>query len=509
MISKNTFWERQPRMKKSNTLDLSIPQRQSIWAIIFIILKFIKSFARQAWVIFIPIVFGSSRSNNSWDTWEIVIAAMGVFSAIWSVAAYFRYYYNLSDSELIIKKGILNKSNINIPYERIQSVNFKQNFLHQILNVTEVAIDTAGSGEKEIQIDALTLENAKYLRKEILERKKIEVADISIEEEEIKKEIILSLSNSDLLKVGLTQNHLKPVSLAIGFVFSMYIYSWQLDLDPRELLKNAYLFYEGLAIIQLILLVLILVATSVAYSVITTFLNHANLSFSRSNDKFQLTQGLLTRKEIAAMDRKIQFLEWGQNLLQRTFGFYRLGFEQAGAKSLKERFSNFKIPGCTSEQINFVKKAWLPNTESKGIAEGVSIHMFYYELRYIIFGFGTVLSLQAYFELYEAFTIVAGAMVLSIISNWLRYKKKKFSFDKHQLFISGGGLGFKYTLMPTYKIQNISITQNPYQWRRQLASVNIYTAAGALQIPFISELRAKELLDYFIYQVEGSKKAWM
>jgi putative membrane protein len=58
-------------------------------------------------------------------------------------------------------------------------------------------------------------------------------------------------------------------------------------------------------------------------------------------------------------------------------------------------------------------------------------------------------------------------------------------------------------------VQNIIIQQNPYQWRRQLATLRVYTAAGSLIIPFISEKRAQELLDFFIYQVENSRKPWM
>jgi len=497
-------------MKKNSKIELTQPQRQSIWAIIFIILKFLRSFVRQAWVIFIPIVLGRGRASSGWDTWEIAIAAMGVFSTIWSIIAYFRYYYNLTESELVIRKGILNKSNINIPYERIQSVNFKQNFLHQILNVTEVAIDTAGSGEKEIQIDALTIEDAKSLRAEILERKKLEntTPEIEITQSE-ETESILTLSTSDLVKVGLTQNHLKPVSLVIGFIFSMYIYSWQLDLDPREIMRNTYSFFEGLSLIQSILLIILLVFFSVLYSVITTFLNHSNLSFFRKDKKFQLTQGLLTRKEIAAIDRKIQFMTWGQNLLQKAFGFFHISFEQAGAKSLKERINNFKIPGCRTEQIQYVRDAWMQNPSEIQDTEGVSIHMFYYSLRYIIFGFGSLMALQIYFESYKVLTFFFLLMIYSIYTSWLRYKKKRFSYDHNQLYISGGGLGFKFALMPTFKIQNVSINQTPYQWRRNLATVRIFTAAGALSIPFVTTKRAKDLLNFFIYQVEKSKKPWM
>ncbi len=498
-------------MKKNSTTKLFTPQRQSKLAIIFIVLKFLKAFVGQAWIFVIPLILGRGRSTNGWEMWELAIAGMGVFSTIWSVIAYFRYYYNLSDTELIIKKGILKKTNINVPYERIQSVNFKQNFLHQFLNVTEVTIDTAGSGEKEIQIDALTLENAKALRTEILKRKKSEPVDDAIfEEEAIEKENILTLSTSELLKIGITQNHFKPVGLLIGLIFSTFAYSWQIDIGPEDLFRNVYSFLEDRSFVQSVIIGILLVLFSVIYSIVMTFLNHSNLTFFRSGDKFQLNQGLLTRKEVAAIDKKIQYISWGQNLLQRFFSFYELSFQQAGAKARKQRMkNNFRIPGCTSDKINIVKKEWLGSDETPLAKEGVSIHIFYYSLRWLLGIFGVIIIISIVDQRYSGAIIFGLILIYLIYISWLSYKKKKFVINDQQLFISGGGLGFRYALMPTFKIQNISIEQNPYQWRRKLATVKVYTAAGALEIPYITEQRAQEIMDYLLYNVERSKKAWM
>jgi putative membrane protein len=499
-------------MKKSEQIDLSIPQRQSILAIIFIILKFLRAFIGQAWIIIIPLFLGRGNSFSSgWETWELAVAGMGVFSAIWSVIAYFRYYYSLSDEELIIQKGILRKTDVNVPYERIQSVNFKQNFLHQILNVTEVAIDTAGSGEKEIQIDALTLQNAKTLRAEILRRKKNEASEAyQDQDEEIVVENILTLTNTELFKVGLTQNHFKPVGLIVGLIFSSFAYSWQLDIEPQDIMRNIYSFLEDRSFLQSIGIAVLLVIFSVIYSIVTTFLNHANLSFFRNDDKFQLNQGLLTRKEVAAVDRKIQYISWGQNILQRLLGFYQLSFQQAGANAVKQRIkNNFRIPGCTEDKIDFVKSEWLGKVENTSDQKGVSIHYFYYSLRWIVGLFGLAIAANLFFDRPKTGIFLVLLMIYSVYVTWLSYRKKKYAINSKHVQISGGGLGFKHLLMPTYKIQNVAIQQSPYQWRRKLASLRIYTAAGALEIPFISEERASKLMDRLLYDVERSNKPWM
>ena len=165
-------------MTKKNSLSFSDPQRQSEWAIIFIILKFLRRFLMQIWPILAAVALGRSR-NSEFDTFELVIAGLGVFSLISSILAYFRYYFHISDKELVIQKGILKKVRLDLPFDRIQSVNFSQNFLHQLLNVTAVEIESAGSDQKELKIDALQIPVADKLREELLKRKGQVIVDSS------------------------------------------------------------------------------------------------------------------------------------------------------------------------------------------------------------------------------------------------------------------------------------------------------------------------------------------
>ena len=502
-------------MKKSETIDLTIPQRQSQWAIIFIILKFFRAFVSQAWLLLIPIVLGRNSSSSGWSKWELGIAAAGVFSTIWSIISYFKFYFNLTDTEVVIRKGVIQKSNINIPYERIQSVNFKQNFLHQMLNVTEVVMDTAGSVQKEIQIDALSWDHANALRNEILKRKKVthnssKIDADDIAESEIIENEILSLSFMDLFKVGLTQNHLKLAGLIIGFFFSMWIYAWEFEMDPIDVVRNAYSFVEDRSIIESTGLFILLAIFSILYSIVTTFLNHYNLRFFRVENKFHLTQGLLTRKEVAATDKKIQYITWGQNILQRIIGFFQLRFDQAGSVAINEKGKySFKIPGCSDEQINYVQAEWLGEKYDPKNLQSITIHYFYYSLRWLIGIFTIVIGANLYLGIYKSAVFLTLLFIYLTYMTWLSYKKKKYVADEKYLYISGGGFGFKYVLMPTFKIQNVRIDQSPYQWRRKLATLKIFTAAGALEIPYITEQKATELMDFLLYQVERSKKAWM
>ena len=84
--------------------------------------------------------------------------------------------------------------------------------------------------------------------------------------------------------------------------------------------------------------------------------------------------------------------------------------------------------------------------------------------------------------------------------------KTQYSFNNSELYIGGGILGMRHSLLPAYKIQNITIEQTPYEWSRGLASLRIDTAAGKVIIPFVKYKKAGALLDRLIYKVEKTQK---
>ena len=75
--------------------------------------------------------------------------------------------------------------------------------------------------------------------------------------------------------------------------------------------------------------------------------------------------------------------------------------------------------------------------------------------------------------------------------------------------VRGGLFGDKAETLPIIKLQNVEVNQSPYQRRKALANVKIYTAAGSVTIPYISHYKAVELADYLLYKTESSHKKWM
>ncbi|MCZ2338591.1 MAG: PH domain-containing protein, partial [Chitinophagales bacterium] len=151
---------------KKNEFDFSVPHRQAAFAIIMILYKTIKLMVKQFFPVILVILIGGSK--NKTDFLFLAVVIISALSAIFAIINYYKTYFYVKNHELFIQSGIFKKKNTSIPFERIQTINFEQHFLHQIFSVLSIKIDTAGSEKTEFEFDAIEVNKAKALRDMIL-----------------------------------------------------------------------------------------------------------------------------------------------------------------------------------------------------------------------------------------------------------------------------------------------------------------------------------------------------
>src|SRR5688500_12526237 len=211
----------------TETTDFYQPQRQSPKAIVLILLKYIRIVVRQVWPILL-IVLINPRSGKGIMIISIVLAVVFI-SLIYSILAYTRYYFFIQNNELCVRSGVFRKTVLNVPFDRIQSVDFKRNIVHQFLDVVSVQIDTAGSKGSELELDAIDQKRAEELREIVLAYKREKIASTVTDRElppdipAIREvpELILSLSTRDLMKVGISENHLRTAAIIFAFFIGL------------------------------------------------------------------------------------------------------------------------------------------------------------------------------------------------------------------------------------------------------------------------------------------------
>jgi putative membrane protein len=108
----------------------------------------------------------------------IVVFAITLFAA-WLIYANFKFC--LGDDSLKIKRGILDKEEVAIPYRQIQDVDIKRDLSFQMLGLSRIVILTAGheddkpgDDESEGILPALDKDLAEWMQAELLKRANVQ-----------------------------------------------------------------------------------------------------------------------------------------------------------------------------------------------------------------------------------------------------------------------------------------------------------------------------------------------
>ncbi len=498
------------------TEEFSQPSRQSIWAIIMIIQKRISVIFRQIWpIIIVFLIGGNGAGRREYFLYATIVIAL--LSMIWSVISYFKYYFYIQQDELIIEKGVLSKTRLNIPFDRIQSVNFQQNIIHQMLQIIKVEIDTAGSSGNEFALDALSVAEAHRLRDIILARKAEteeqsaahdEPYSAKVIQEYEPEELVLQLSVPDLIKVGISQNHLRS-GLVIFFAGSWIMSQLhEVGFDFESQFESYFENAIAMGLVATLVIIVFFLLVSFIISLIRTVFTHYNLQMWRVGSKYRIVRGLFTRKETSAVDSKIQIIEWADNPLKRLFKYYDVRLKQASSTAVTAKQS-IMIPGCQPAQIDQLKTNWLGSPALNGLEhQGISIHYFYRRILYRVL-FSLLLSTGLYIS--ESWLFWPSLLLLPfyLVTSWIAYQKITYAINHEVLNTTRGVFGNWNSIMPLYKIQSVVLNQTPYQLRRDLATISVMTASGKLKIPYVELSLAQQLKDYLLYRIESDQRDWI
>jgi len=502
-------------MKKNDPTSFFEPQRQSTGAIVVFIYNFFVRILRGFWPVLLVLFFrsGQKQSNTELLLNSVVIIGGGA-SLILSIISYFRYFYHLEEDQLVIQKGVFNQSRVKLPFERIQNINIEQNVLHRLLNVVSLRIDSAGSKGSEVSIEALGRPKAEAIRQYVLTQKREARGEASASEEQeefaLPQSMVLQLDMGDLIRVGVTQNHLRTAGIIVGTIFG-FVFTLADALGEDfwdQLVEKWQSLSLGIGIFTSLALVLIFVAFVI--TLVRTITRHYNLRFYEDRDGFTLKEGLFNQRETALRKEKIQVVRWKDNPLRRALGIFVLQIRQATSGG-GGRSDQVTIPGCQIEQVNDVVFSSFPGIDTVDYrAHQIDAAYLWWYFRYV-----GLLPLLLFTGLWigtgELRFIIPAVGIPVFAFFYLRgyYRRYRLKVASEYLRIDSGVIGHSYLVMPIFKVQSIVVQQSFYQRRKGLADVVLYSAGGSERIPFLPVAKAHALRDYVLYRVEKSTRSWM
>jgi putative membrane protein len=493
--------------------DFSIPQRQSPKGILLFFGLTFKKIVKTIWPVFVLIILKSSSLNNQKQAvFYAIIALFFIILIVNAILSYLNYYFYIKNEELVVEKGYLKKIKISIPLDRIQTINTHQNFIQQLLHVVALEIDTAGTSQQELKFHALTKEVAEalQLKLSVFSSHRSVVSNDTENSYISDKKTILQISTTDLIKVGISENHLKSLLLIYLFVNGIYqqlhdFFKTALDTASEQaggfLEKSGMLFITFLAIFFLGMLIV--------FSVLLVILQYFDLNFSRQDGAFVLKSGLLNKKDIVIPYSKIQLISWETNPIRKWMNFVSVYITQASNSQVKKKQAII-IPGCSNLHLQNILSEIFPDTDTSEWTKHNSHPMYFIRLwifRIFIISIPLLIFMYSYWQTYIAILVW---IFVSAFLSYLSYQKRYFKINPQILHTAKGTIEQEFSLFFNYKIQTIQFKQNFFQRRRKLASIAIFISGGKrIRIPYIQEELAGELYNYLLYCTESGHKKWM
>lgn len=505
--------------KNSSENPFPEPSRQDPAAIFIQIVDFVRKLVIQFFPVLLVFFFaGSGRIELIFLVFAL---ATGVISIFLSILHYFRFYFHVQKDALIISKGLLNRTHSSIPFDRIQVINFEASVIHRTLNVVKVVVETAGSKSSESEISAMKKADAIAMRDYLLAMKEEVGGEDSVETDELTMDgeiktsgyakSVFSLGIIDLIKIGITNNHLKTawaIVALVGYYISQY---WVYFDDPEELpfLGSFIGLFDSLVLSFVVVSVVGLLAIAVLLSVIITIIRHYGLNVVEVKGGLKVSAGLFNQREYSARNNKLQIFYWNTNPFRKLAGIYSATMSQASSEDgLGSQSIN--IPGCNDSQVAMLRDQFFgdvslePNIIFKPDKRIMG--------RYFIF-FGIIPISALFFGLYlwfdswffEVFLLLPAVFLMI----WIFYKKFELRLTDEVLFIKTGIIEDVWKLIFLYKVQSIQLSQTPYMQQRDLVNLRFYTAAGSVSIPYIALEEAKTIRDFVLYKVESTRKSWI
>ena len=494
-----------------NKPDLSQPTRQSIKGLAIIFLQSIRQAISAFWALIAVVVL---QRNIFQDMDKIVFGLILIFILLiaHTILYYLNFYFYVNENEFILKKGYLRKKVLTIPFERIQSINTKQNIIQQALDVVALEIDTAGTAGKELKIHALEEPFAKALS-EILSQKK---ETVSLDEEAAQteqkhgeKKLVLKLQPKDLLRIGISENHLQTGLIILAFGYQIFHQVQEIFEDKANEYSNEFLsFLSASSLALIIFLVIFFAIVAILFSLFRTLIKYYDFKLTKTDNSYLVEAGLLNKRNVVLPHNKIQQLNWEINPLKKLFGIYKLVFKQAVSMQTN-KIKVVDAPGCLSRHLELLK------SDLFGEDQLTDSHKFFSNFHYfrVNWGFsGWLPVILATAFLYDQWIFWLSAFVWLLITcgyNYLVLKKRYFQINNKQVRVSSGAVSQKWQQMELYKIQSVEFKQSIFHKPRGLASLQLMNASGSITIPFIDESLAKQIYDYLLYHTETSHKAWM
>ena len=467
----------------------------------------------------------------------IPVAILMIISV--AVLRYWFFRFRVTEDRILIRQGILKKTVLDLPMDRIQAVNIRRSLTDRLLGLVTVSVDTAGSGAVEAVIPSVKSALADRIRVQVAAARRAGLASgkavpplgqpseahavQTVDATESPGEVMMKLPPGDIVRIGLRRLGDSTVwALALAFLARdprdlFRYFAGQLgflepisrDEVPRDYVSNlAELIFRAGFIAALLVSI-------TALSIYGAFKTWYGFKLYRDGAVYRTRAGLFTQREVVVQSVKVQQATLSQNIVDRCFRRFRLTVQP-----VSDDAEVLKIPLLGARMVE-VLRARLFGREAGGLTllpqsrTMVRVSPHYIGALTVKIAAAPALSIPAIVFLFTGasqawaefsviwvliWTLAGGIIALQ------RWRRWGYVHDDDGMAVRSGFVARDVDAFLFRKVQSVTVKQSPIQRRRGLGTLEMELAGEIVEVPYIDQRVACRLRDYILYKVESNPR---
>lgn len=318
--------------------DFSTPRRMGSAAFIIIFLKSFREFIRVSFIAIGYLLIDIFNSGTI-DPEGIVFAILFTI-AVPAVIAFFRYYFSkfhIEGDKLIFTHGFGFKQTTSIPLSKVHTLRTKRGIFYRLAEMRGVTFDTLAGISQEVE---LILEESEW--QQLLQRVRAG-EDFAGTSEAIEtlpppfRNDMLKVSNLNILKGALCQNHLKGFAVLAAILFAVFDnYNQLKDGDAKQVIDYLDTQANNLAptATDWVLFAAVAYLFAMLLWIGKVALRYYGMSIQIADNRLTIESGLLSRYTCRIARDKATILIIKQNPLEKMAHCQTISIRQAENASL-------------------------------------------------------------------------------------------------------------------------------------------------------------------------------
>lgn len=494
--------------------------RLSFLAMFFVLIVSALGFIRQQLFSAGPLILMAALfSGNSQRFALFALAGLGAFFLVRTLTYFATFRFQMGQDQIRVRQGLFSRELITLHYDRIQNVNISTPFYFQPFDLVNCRIDSAGSQAAEIELPGIKREVAEDLNRRVLAHHPGGMPLPTPEGEAaapqfVDGDLVLTLSPAETAKAGLINARVMVVTSFL-FVFAERVadgFGFELD----DFLEDTFLHLPHFGALGDLLVyggtfaalaVVIMVGSAIA-SMVQLYRYELYDGGSRLIRRVGLTE----RHQTSLRKPKIQGVSVHQNIRGFFFGRVAVVFHQieSGGNS-GDAGDTFLLPVVPRHDWRRLAMLALPELDLSDKIKFRRVgwrYLWRLSLFFVILPLGLLQGL-AYFRGDGVYPqAMAGLAGFGLVLCCLRYWRLGYSEIGEFLIVRTGFLGWRYTLFPVFKVQQVFESQTIFQRRHSVKDIGFALAFRTVRLPWMRQDKGHALLNRVLATVETSRRPW-